>query len=217
MIHLRAGYGAAMTASKEDLRGLQADLNFFADKLGLELTKVDGVVGPRTLAAVKAVYDAVVAKQPILASTVAAPSSVEDVKANAAMLRGWLETTARDTLGVADLRRYHKGSGKDWNVKDTIAYGAGPVHEDFVALQRDLNRFASALGFAALTTDGFIGAKTAAAVKQVYDAVVSKNQLLAATVFPVPDTKEEAAEYAQFIRAWLNSVAAKNLLGEAGA
>lgn len=206
-----------MTASKEELRGLQADLNFFADKLGLELTKVDGVVGPKTLSAVKAVYDAVVKAQPILASTVAAPNSVEDVKTNAPMLRSWLEKTARNTLGVADLRRYHKGSGKDWNVKDTIAYGAGPVHQDFVGLQTDLNRFAGALGFAALTTDGFIGAKTAAAVKKVYDAVVGKNQLLSATVFPVPDTKEEAAEYAQFIRAWLDGVAAKNLLGEAGA
>ena len=206
-----------MTASKEELRGLQADLNFFAEKLGFELVKVDGVVGPKTLAATKAVYDAVVKKQPILASTVAAPNSVYDIKASAPILRGWLENTARDTLGVADLRRYHKGSGKDWNVKDTIAYGAGPVHEDFVALQGDLNKFANAVGFAKLTTDGFIGAKTAAAVKAVYDAVVGKNQLLSATVFPVPDTKEEAAEYAQFIRAWLKGVAAKNLLAEAGA
>jgi lysozyme family protein len=206
-----------MTASKEELRGLQADLNFFADKLGFELVKVDGIVGPKTLAATKAVYDAVVKKQPILASTVAAPNTVDDVKNSAPMLRTWLENTARDTLGVADLRRYHKGSGKDWNVKDTIAYGAGPVHEDFIALQKDLNRFASTVGFAPLQQDGFIGAKTAAAVKAVYDKVVGTNQLLAATVFPVPDTKEEAAEYAQFIRAWLNGVAAKNLLAEAGA
>lgn len=205
------------TASKEDLRGLQADLNFFADKLGFELTKVDGVLGPKTMAGLKAVYDAVVAKQPILASTVAAPTSLDVVHASAPMLRAWLENTARDALGVADLRRYHKGSGKDWNTKDTIAYGAGPVHEDFVALQRDLNRFAGALGFAALTTDGFLGAKTAAAVKAVYDAVVGKNQLLAMTLFPVPDTKEEAAEYCQFIRSWLDGVAAKHLLAEAGA
>jgi len=133
------------------------------------------------------------------------------------MLRAWLENTARDALGVADMRRYHKGSGKDWNVKDTIAYGAGPVHADFVALQTDLNGFAGALGFAALTTDGFIGAKTAAAVKAVYDAVVGKNPLLAVTLFPVPDTKEEAAEYCQFIRSWLTGVAAKNLLAEQGA
>lgn len=202
---------------KEELKGLQADLNFFADKLGLELTKVDGVVGPKTLSAVKAVYDAVVKKQPILASTVAAPSSVDDVVANAPMLRAWLENTARDTLGVADLRRYHKGAGKDWNTKESIAYGAGPVHQDFVALQTDLNRFASVAGFGKLDTDGFLGPKTASAVTAIYKQVVGKNQLLAATVFPVPDTKEEVAEYAMFIRAWLRDVAGKQLLAEAGA
>lgn len=200
-----------MTASKEDLRGLQADLNFFAEKLGYELVKVDGVLGPKTLAATKAVYDAVVAKQPILASTIAAPASVDDVKKFAPSFRVWLETTARDALGVANLRRYHKGAGKDWNVKDTIAYGAGPVHEDFVALQKDLNKFAGALDFKPLEADGFIGDKTSAAVKKVYDAVIGKNQLLAATMFPVPDTKEEAAEYAQFIRAWLRDVAGKQV------
>jgi lysozyme family protein len=206
-----------MSTSKEELKGLQADLNFFADKLGLELTKVDGVVGPKTLSAVKAVYDAVVKKQPILASTVAAPKSVDDVVANAPMLRGWLEGTARDTLGVADLRRYHKGAGKDWNTKESIAYGAGPVHQDFVALQTDLNRFAGASGFGKLDTDGFLGPKTAAAVTAVYKQVVAKNPLLAATVFPVPDTKEEVAEYAMVVRAWLRDVASKQLLAEAGA
>ncbi|HUQ07978.1 MAG TPA: hypothetical protein VM261_36030 [Kofleriaceae bacterium] len=203
--------------NKDELKGLQADLNFFADKLGLELTKVDGLVGPKTLSALKAVYDAVVKKQPILASTVAVPSAVDDVVKNAPMFRTWLENTARDALGVADLRRYHKGTGKDWNTKDAIAYGAGPVHQDFVALQGDLNRFANVGGFGKLETDGFLGPKTAAAVKAVYDKVVAKNQLLSATVFPVPDTKEEVAEYAMFIRSWLNNVASKQLLAEAGA
>lgn len=206
-----------MTASKEELRGLQADLNFFADKLGFELVKVDGVLGPRTMAGLRAVYDAVVKAKPILASTVAVPASVDAVAASAPMFRVWLENTARDALGVADLRRYHKGAGKDWNVKESIAYGAGPVHEDFCALQRDLNRFAGALGEKALEVDGFIGGRTAGLVKKVYDAVVGKNPLLAMTLFPVPDTKEEAAEYCQFIRAWLGGVAAKQLLAEAGA
>ncbi len=205
---------ALMSASREELRGLQADLNFFAEKLGFELVKVDGVLGPRTLAATQKVHDAVVAKSPILGSTVPRPDSVEALQGLAPMYRVWLEGTARNALDVADLRRYHKGSGKDWNVKDTIAYGAGPVHQDFIGLQEDLNRFAGTLGFAKLTTDGFIGAKTAAAVKAVYDKVVAKNPLLAVTLFPVPDTKEEAAEYAQFIRAWLKNTAAKNLLAE---
>ncbi len=200
-----------------ELRGLQADLNFFAEKLGFELMKVDGILGPKTLAAVKAVYDAAVKQQPILASTIVPPTSAEEVTKHAPMFRAWLEGSARDALGVADLRRYHKGAGKDWNVKDTIAYGAGPVHTDFVALQTELNRFAGAVGFAKLDTDGFLGAKTAAAVKAVYDAVVGKNQLLSITLFPVPDTKEEVAEYAQFIRSWLSTIAAKNLLAETGA
>jgi len=204
-----------MTTNKEELKGLQADLNFFSDKLGIELTKVDGLVGPKTLSAVKAIYDAVVAKQPILASTVVAPGSVDDVVKHAPMLRTWLENTARDAPRVAAPRRYHKGAGKDWNVKETIAYGAGPVHQDFVALQTDLNRFAGVAGFATLDTDGFLGPKTAAAVKAVYDQVVGKNPLLSATIFPVPDTKEEVAEYAMFIRAWLRDVAGKQLLAEA--
>ncbi len=206
-----------MTTSTDELRGLQADLNYFADKLGFELVKVDGVVGPRTLAGVKAVYDAVVKAQPILASAVVPPTSADEVVARAPLFRAFLENSARDALGVADLRRYHKGQGKDWNVKDTIAYGAGPVHADFVALQGDLNRFAGALGFAPLATDGFIGARTAAAVKAVYDAVGGKKPLAAMTLFPVPDTKEEAAEYCQFIRAWLRDVASRHLLAEAGA
>jgi lysozyme family protein len=205
----------AMTASsREELRGLQADLNFFAEKVGFELVKVDGVVGPKTLAAAQKVHDAVVAERPILGATIPKPDSVEAIVGLAPMYRVWLEGKARDALGVADLRRYHKGSGKDWNVKDTIAYGAGPVHQDFVALQHDLNRYAGSLGFATLTTDGFLGAKTAAAVKQVYDAVVARNPLLVVTLFPVPDTKEEVAEYAQFIRSWLAKTAAKHLLAE---
>ena len=36
-------------------RGIQADLNFFADKVGFEAVKVDGTLGPKTLAAIKAV------------------------------------------------------------------------------------------------------------------------------------------------------------------
>ena len=179
-----------MSASKEELRGLQADLNFFAEKVGYDLVKVDGVVGPKTLAAAQKVHDAVVAEKPMLGATIPKPDSVEAIVGLAPMYRVWLEGSARKTLDVGDLRRYHKGSGKDWNTKDT------------------------SLGFDKLTTDGFIGAKTAAAVKKVYDAVVAKNPLLAVTLFPVPDTKEEAAEYAQFIRSWLGKTASKNLLAE---
>lgn len=198
-------------------RGVQADLNFFAEKVGFELVKVDGVLGPFTLAAIQATNKAVIATNPGLAGTLIAPNTVEDVATWAMLARDWLEKTARNALNVSSERRYHRGTGKDWNVKDAIAYGAGPVHTDFQGLQADLNRFAGAVGFAKLEVDGFLGPKTAKATKAVYDALVAKNPLASITMFPVPDTKEEVAEYAMFIRHWLQHVAAKKLLGEAGA
>ncbi|MBA3542393.1 MAG: hypothetical protein H0T79_22445 [Deltaproteobacteria bacterium] len=196
-------------------RGIQADLNYFAEKVGFEMVKVDGLLGPKTVNAVNKVYQAVIKAQPMLAATLAPPSSPDMIAQLAPMVRGWLSETARNALQVGDLRRYHMGTGKDWNVKDVIAYGAGPVHEDFKGLQTDLNRFAGSLGFGKLEVDGFLGPKTATAVTTVYNAVVSKNPMLGNTLFPVPDSKEEVAEYAQFIRQWIRDTAAKNLLAEA--
>ncbi len=195
-------------------RGIQADLNFFADKLGFEAIKVDGALGPKTLAAVKAVVAAVAKAQPTLAGP-AGHDDLADLASHADHTRAWLEETARTALGVGDLRRYHHGTGKEWNVKGDIAYGAGPVHEEFEQLQTDLNAFAGSIGFAPLKVDGFIGKRTADAVKAVYDAVVRKKPMAAMTPFPVPDSKEEAAEFAMFIRDWLGSVATKTLLAEA--
>ncbi|MEZ4399607.1 MAG: hypothetical protein R3B06_06295 [Kofleriaceae bacterium] len=202
--------------ARDVFRGIQADLNFFAEKLGFELIKVDGVLGPKSLAALQAVNAAVIKSNPALTGTLVPPNSVTDVATYAMMSRDWLEKTARKALNVADLRRYHKGAGQEWNTKDAIAYGAGPIHDEFQGLQTDLNRFAEALGYAPLKVDGFLGAKTAAATKAVYDALVAKNPMNAMTMFPVPDTKEECAEYCMFIRDWLGKAASK-LLGEAGA
>ena len=198
-------------------RGLQADLNNFSEKVGFPHVKVDGAIGPNTLAALSATYQAVTKANPGLAGSMIPPTSVDDMAKFAPMARQWLETTAHQALGLPPLRRYHFGAGQDWNVKDTIAYGAGPVHQDFVGLQQDLNRFAAVAGFAPLETDGFIGDKTSKAVHAVYQKLLAKNPGFAATPFPPPDTKEEAAEYAQFIRDWLQKVAAKHLLAEAGA
>jgi len=100
--------------------------------------------------------------------------------------------------------------GKDWNLKGEIAYGVGPVHDELKSLQAELNHFSS-ISAIKLDVDGFIGPRTGHAVKAIYDAVIKKNPLLAATPFPVPDTKEEVAEYAEFIRDWLKSTAAKAL------
>jgi len=196
-------------------RGIQADLNYFAEKVGFEVVKVDGWLGPKTVTAINQVYKAVVAAQPMLAATLAPPTSPDMVANLAPMYRAWLAETAREALSIGNLRRYLKGSGKEWNVKDDIAYGAGPVHEEFKGLQTDVNRFATTLGFGKLAVDGFIGPKTATAVTAIYNAITAKNSALGVTMFPVPDSKEEVAEYALFIRQWLKDTATKNLVAEA--
>jgi lysozyme family protein len=184
-------------------RSIQADLNYFAEKVGFPNVKVDGKLGPQTVEAFRAVYTAVVKANAMLAPTMVPPGTAEDLAKHGEMARGWLEGTARDALGLADLRRFHFGEGKDWNVKGAIAYGAGGAHTEFEALQRDLNTLADAVNLEPLEVDGFIGKHTAAFVSKVYDAVVAKNPVFAATPFPVPDTKELTAEYAMFIRSWL--------------
>jgi hypothetical protein len=116
------------------------------------------------------------------------------------------------------LKRYEQGEGKDWNVKETIAFGKGDVHKEFQGLQVDLNNLATRVGFDKLDVDGFLGPKSVEAINAVYSAVIKKNPGLAATPFPVPKTKEEVAEYAQFIRQWLQTVAEEALtVGTAGA
>ena len=114
------------------------------------------------------------------------------------------------------LKRYEHGDGKDWNTKGSIAYGKGDVHKDFQGLQADLNRFAPHLGFDKLEIDGFLGPHSVDAIEKVYQAVIAKNPGLAATPFPVPKTKEEVAEYTQFIRQWLQTTAATALQIGAG-
>lgn len=206
--------GDAVKAKGEavaEFRGIQADLNYFAEQLGFEAVKVDGILGPKTLAALQATNAAVTKANPLLGGTLIEPKTVTDVATYAMLARDWLEKTARAALNVADLRRFHRGTGKDWNVKDAIAYGAGPAHDEFVKLQVALNRFGPIVGFGKLEADGFLGAKTVAATKQIYDALIAKSPLHAMTVFPVPDTKEELAEYAMFIRDWLHKKVAKEL------
>jgi lysozyme family protein len=203
---------------KSQLRGLQADLNLFGDKVGNERVKVDGIVGEKTAAAFQKVYDAAVAAKPALAQTAPpAHGSVAEITANAEGLRGWLAAFALGALGLTMQRRYHMGTGKDWNVKGAIAYGAGEVNDEFKALQTSLNQLAGAVGFKPLEVDGFIGQHTAEAVTATYKKVLEKNPLFAATPFPPPDTKEECAEYAGFIHHWLDDVAIPQLVAKPGA
>lgn len=186
-------------------RSIQADLNYFAEKVGFPNVKVDGKVGPQTVEAFRAVHTAVAKANPMLAGSIVPPGDAGDLVKHGDLVRDWLEGTARDALGVGDLRRFRRGEGKDWNTKGEIAYGAGGAHAEFEALQRELNTVAGAVGEKPLEVDGFIGDKTARLVSKVYDAVVAKNPVHAATPFPVPDSKELTAEYAMFIRRWLQT------------
>jgi lysozyme family protein len=202
--------------AKSEFRGLQADLNLYAQVANFEAVRIDGIVGPRTVEALKKTVDAVLAKNKLLVPAAFTYNSAEDVAKYAPRVRDWLHSTAAKTLNVSPFRLYKKGSGQDWNIKGDIAYGAGPVHDEFMGLQRDLNKLADVVGFKQLEVDGFIGPRTAQAVKATFDKVVAKNAILGVTLFPPPDTKEEAAEFAAFIRDWLDKTATKHLLAEAG-
>lgn len=205
-------------AAKATFRGLQADLNQYAQALGFEGLGVDGILGPKSLAAVQAVVKAVVAKNPLMTpATFAPPDQVDAVGRYALRIREWLHTTAASALAVLPYKLYTQGAGKDWNLKGDIAYGAGATHDEFVALQKSLNQLAGPLGFAKLDTDGFLGPKTAVAIKATWEKAVAKNPIFAATPFPPPDTKEEVAQYAAFIRNWLDKVAIPNLVAERSA
>jgi len=208
--------GSNFTAKGEvlsEFRSLQADLNLYARVANFEGIEVDGIVGQRTLDAVKKVMTAVLAKNQLLVPATFTADSVEEVARYASRIREWLHTTAAKTLDVTTFRVLDRGEGKDWNIKGEIAYGKGAVHDEFMGIQRELNKLAGVVGFAKLDVDGFIGPKTAAAVKQTYELLKSKNPMFAITLFPPPNTKEETAAFAQFIHGWLKDTASKQLLG----
>ena len=196
-------------------RGLQANLNLFAKACGFEAVVIDGCIGESTLAAANALINTTVAKDVSKTPDFFRMESVEEVAKNAVAIRTWFRTVAGPTLQVTTVRTYLRGEGNDWNVKGDIAYGAGTVHDEFKSLQADLNELAQPVGFAKLEVDGFLGPKTAAAVKKIYDATVKKNAIFGITMFPVPDTKEEAAEFCMMIREWMRTVAVPNLKAEA--
>ena len=203
--------------ASSEFRSLQADLNLYAQVANFEAVKVDGVIGARTHDALKKTVDAVLAKNKLLVPAAFTYNGPEDLAKFAPRVRDWLHSTAATTLNVSPFKVYQRGTGKDWNIKGDIAYGAGVVHDEFKGLQNDLNKFADVAGFKKLDVDGFIGPHTAQAVKAVFDKVVAKNAIFGVTLFPPPDTKEETAEFALFIRDWLDKVATKQLLAEAGA
>jgi len=208
---------SAKGETRSEFRSLQADLNQYAQAGNFEPVVVDGIIGPRTIEAVKKTVGAVLTKNSLLVPAEFTYDGVDHVAKYAARIRDWLHSTAATTLAVNPFRVYTKGQGKDWNIKGDIAYGAGPVHDQFLQLQRTLNSLSGVVGFGKLDVDGFIGPKTAAAVMATYEKVKAKNAVLAVTLFPPPDTKEETAEYAGFINDWLDKIAVKQLVAEAGA
>ena len=212
--------GGNFTAKGEvlsEFRSLQADLNRFAAAANYEGVKIDGVIGPRTLESVKKVMASVLAKNSLLVPATFTADSIEEVAKYTGRIREWLATTAATELGVTTYRVFDRGEGKDWNVKGEIAYGKGAVHDEFLGIQRELNKRAKVVGFSPLDVDGFIGPKTAAAVKATYDKLVGMNAIYGITLFPPPNTKEETASFAQFIHGWLRDTASKQLLGAANA
>jgi lysozyme family protein len=194
-----------------ELRSLQADLNLYCQVANFEGLTIDGKIGPRSFDALKKIIAAVLAKNSLLIPAAFTANNADDVVKYATPIRAWLHSTAATTLNVSPFRVYERGEGKDWNVKGDIAYGKGAVHDEFLGIQRELNKLASRVGFDALEVDGFIGPKTAAAVKKTFDKVVAKNALLGVTLFPPPNTKEEAAAFAQFIHDWLANTASKHV------
>jgi hypothetical protein len=113
---------------------------------------------------------------------------------------------------MAELRTYEYGEGKDWNVKGAIAFGKGAVHEDFVGLQVDINRFAEEVGFKKVEADGFLGPKTVDAWNKIYSAAVAKDATATAE-FPAIATKEQLASYAAHVRDWLQHKGSKIIGG----
>ncbi len=211
--------GSNFTAKGEvlsEFRSLQADLNAFAQAGGFEAIAIDGVVGSDTLNAVAKVVAAVAGKGSLVPTPFTA-SSVEDVARNTPGVREWLQTTAAKALDVSTFRVLKRGEGQDWNVKGDVAYGKGGVHDDFLGIQRELNKVASVVGFKPLEVDGMIGPKSANAVKATYEKLAARNLMFRITMFPPPDTKEETAAYAQFILDWLRDTAVKHLVGSASA
>ena len=206
--------GGNFTAKGEALsefRSLQADLNLYSQVAGFNGVEVDGIIGQHTFNALKKVVDAVLAKNSMLVPAAFTYNGPEDVAKYAPRIREWLHGTAAKTLDVSTFRVYERGEGKDWNVKGEIAYGKGAVHDEFLGIQRELNKIAGVVGFKPLEVDGFIGPKTATAIKSTFERVKAKNPLLAVTLFPPPNTKEETAAFAQFIHDWLKNTAIKNL------
>lgn len=64
--------------------------------------------------------------------------------------------------------------GRDFNCTGTICYGIAANHATFVNLQGYINKFANAVGFSKIATDGFIGDGTVSAFRKVVAFVLKR-------------------------------------------
>src|SRR4051812_16650302 len=99
-------------------------------------------------------------------------------------------------------------SGKDWSTDGSNLAGKGAARAEFRGLQADLNAYAHVVGFEGVKVDGIIGPRTLEAVTKVIGAVKANNALVP-TTFPEPQKAEGVAQYASWIREWLQTMAAK--------
>ena len=88
-------------------------------------------------------------------------------------------------------------AGKDFKVNDEVGipycYGIGPVHEVFVDLQRQLNRFAQRAGFQPVKADGFLGKKTVEAANKAAKHIQTPQSPESLKAIATSPTKETLA------------------------
>ena len=90
--------------------------------------------------------------------------------------------------------------GKDFKVKNDVkipyCYGVGNVHETFMELQKQINRFATRAGFTPLKLDGFIGDKTVKSAQQVAKTIQTEQSPESLRTIANSPTKEWLASNA---------------------
>ena len=88
-------------------------------------------------------------------------------------------------------------AGKDFKVNDDVAipycYGIGPVHEVFMDLQRQINRYAQRAGFQAVKADGFLGKKSVEAANMAAKHIQSPQSPESLKAIASSPTKETLA------------------------
>lgn len=85
----------------EDFKGLQQDLNRFADVVGFKKLEVDGFIGENTVAAWQKTYQTALKRDPMATIEIAAIVSKEQMATVCQRVRHWLQTSGARVLGTA--------------------------------------------------------------------------------------------------------------------